>query len=266
MRGVPPEICEHKIILEEIATPVRQRQYIMNPKYPLLVKEEIDKLLEADIIYPVPYSDWVSPIVVVLKKNDKLRICVDYRKLNSVTKKDYFPLPFINIMLDGVAGYDRYLFMNGFPRYNQISIYPPHHILAAFTTPWGVFAHKRMPFGLCNSLATFSRLGTNTFRKYLHITMELFFDDFVVYSTMKKHTQYLQECFDDCMTTGIFINTTKFVFLVPFGKLVGHIISKQGVATDPDKIAIIAYLPIPTTTTKVKGFLGHAGYYRRFYF
>jgi hypothetical protein len=109
LRGVPPEICEHKIVLEEGTTPVQQRQYIMNPKYFLLVKEEMDKLLEVGIIYHIPYNEWVSPIVVVPKKNGKLRICVDYRKLNNVTKKDYFPLP----------------------------LYPPHRPLIAFTTPWG---------------------------------------------------------------------------------------------------------------------------------
>jgi hypothetical protein len=238
----------------------------MNPKYSLLVKEEVDKLLEVGIIYPIPYSEWVSPIVVVPKKNGKLRICVDYRKLNSVTKKDYFPLPFTDSMLDGVAGYDCYSFMDGFSGYNQISIYPPHRPLTAFTTPWGVFAHARMPFGMCNSPETFSRLRVNTFQKYLHRTMEVFLDDFAVYSAREKHAQHLQECFDECMKVGISINTTKSMFLVPFGRLVGHIISKQGVATDPEKIAIIASLPLPTTVSEVKGFLGHTGYYRRFIF
>jgi hypothetical protein len=238
----------------------------MNPKYFLLVKEEVDKLLEVGIIYPISYSEWVSPIVVVPKKNGKLRICVDYRKLNSVTKKDYFPLPFTDSMLDGVAGYDCYSFMDGLSGYNQISIYPPHRPLTAFTTPWGVFAHARMPFGMCNSPGTFSRLEVNTFQKYLHRTMEVFLDDFAVYSTREKHAQHLQECFDECMKVGISINTAKSVFLVPFGRLVGHIISKQGVATDPEKIAIIASLPLPTTVSEVKGFLGHTGYYRRFIF
>jgi hypothetical protein len=179
----------------------------MNPKYFLLVKEEVDKLLEVGIIYPISYSEWVSPIVVVPKKNGKLRICVDYRKLNSVTKKDYFPLPFTDSMLDGVAGYDCYSFMDGLSGYNQISIYPPHRPLTAFTTPWGVFAHARMPFGMCNSPGTFSRLEVNTFQKYLHRTMEVFLDDFAVYSTREKHAQHLQECFDECMKVGISINT-----------------------------------------------------------
>ena len=96
--------------------------------------------------------------------------------------------------------------------------------------------------------------------------MELFFDDFAVYTPTKKHTQHLQECCDECMAVGISINTAKLVFLVPFGKLVGHIVSKQGVATDPDKVAIIASLCISTTVTEVKEFLGHTGDYRRFIF
>ena len=86
----------------------------MTPKFSLMVKEEIDKLLEAAFIYKVPYGEWVSPIIVVPKKNGKLRICQDFWRLNSVTKKDYFPLPFTNTMLDAVAGYKRYSFMDGF--------------------------------------------------------------------------------------------------------------------------------------------------------
>ena len=103
LRGVLPEVCEHKIVLEEGTAPVIQRQYHMNPKYSLMVKEEIDKLLEAGFIYKVPYSEWVSPIVVVPKKNGELRICQDFRRFNSVTRKDYFPLSFTNTMLDAVA-------------------------------------------------------------------------------------------------------------------------------------------------------------------
>ena len=88
LKGIPASIGEHHIVLEATASPVRQRQHRLNPKYSLLVKEEIDKLLKAGFIYPVPYSEWVSPIVMVPKKNGKVRICQDFRKLNSATKKD----------------------------------------------------------------------------------------------------------------------------------------------------------------------------------
>ena len=103
LKGIPPEICQHQIVLESNAKPVRQRQYRMNPKYSLMVKEEIDKLLECGFIYLVPHSEWISPIIVVPKKNGKLQICMDFCKLNFVTQKDYFSLPFTDAILDGVA-------------------------------------------------------------------------------------------------------------------------------------------------------------------
>jgi hypothetical protein len=114
LKGVPPDICQHQIVLEPNAKPVRQIQYRMNPKYSLMVKEKIDKLLECGFIYPVPYSEWVSPIVVVPKKNGKLRICVDFRKLSNVIQKDYFSLPFSDAILDGVARHECYSFLDGF--------------------------------------------------------------------------------------------------------------------------------------------------------
>ena len=120
LKGIPPDVCEHRIILEPNTKPVRQRQYRMNPTYSLLVKEEIDKLLECGFIYPVLYSEWESPIVVVPKKNGKLRICQDFCKLNSITKKDYFPLPFTNAFLDVVVGHECYSILNGFSGYNQV--------------------------------------------------------------------------------------------------------------------------------------------------
>ena len=91
LRGIPTEIAEHCIVLEEDARPIRQRQHRLNPNYSLMVKEELDKLLRVGFIYVVPYSEWVSPIVMVPKKNGKIQIFQDYRKLNAVTKKDYFP-------------------------------------------------------------------------------------------------------------------------------------------------------------------------------
>ena len=151
LRGVPPEVCQHKIVLEEGTAPVRQKQHRMNLKYSLMVKEEIDKLLEAGFIYKVPYSEWVSPIVVVPKKNMKLKILQGFRGLNSVTKKNYFSLYFTDTMLDAVAGYKCYPFMDGFSGYDQ-----PHRWYTTFTTDWGTFAYIVLPFGLCNARLRFS--------------------------------------------------------------------------------------------------------------
>ena len=251
-------------MLEEGVTPVRQRQYRMNPKYSILVKEEIDKLLETRFIYKVPYSEWVSPIVVVRKKNGKLQICQDFRKLNNVNRNDYFPLLFHDTMLDAVAGHKTYSFMDGFFGYNQIQIYKPHRWYTTFTTYWGTFAYIVMPFGLCNAPATFQRVMIEAFQEYLREFEEIFLDDFAVFGTMEQHADYFQKCFNKCMKFGSSINAAKSAFLVPFSKLLGHIVSERGIATDPDNVTIIASLPILITVSDVKGFLGHTSYYLRF--
>ncbi|KAL3701280.1 hypothetical protein R1sor_019302 [Riccia sorocarpa] len=122
MKGIPLEICQHKIKLLPSAKPLVQRPYRMNPNYAETIRKEIEKLREADFIYPVKEYEWLSPIVIVPKKNGKLRVCVDYRKLNEHTVKDHYPIPFIDDILDKVAGKDAYTFMDGYSGYNQVSI------------------------------------------------------------------------------------------------------------------------------------------------
>ena len=119
LRGIPPHLGEHHMNLVEGSVPVRQRQYRLNPKYSLMVKEEIDRLLEAGFINPINNSKCISPIVVVPKKvgvdgKVKIRVCQDFWKLNAATKKDYFPLPFTNIILDHVSSQECYNFLDGF--------------------------------------------------------------------------------------------------------------------------------------------------------
>ena len=120
-----------------------------------MVKEELDKLLRVGFIYVVPYSEWVSPIVMVPKKNGKIQIFQDYRKLNAVTKKDYFSLSFTNSILDAVVGHECYFFLDGFSGYNQVKIAKEDQLKTTFTTDWRTYAYIVMPFGLCNAPTTF---------------------------------------------------------------------------------------------------------------
>ena len=140
-----------------------------------VVREEVIKLLDAGVIYPISDSKWVSPVQVVPKKGGitvvanenneliptrqvtKWRVCIDYRRLNDATKKDHFPLPFIDQMLDKLAGHQFYCFLDGYSGYNQIIVDPEDQEKTAFTCPYGVFAYRRMSFGLCNAPATFQR-------------------------------------------------------------------------------------------------------------
>ena len=152
---------------------------MLNPKYLLMVKEEIDRLLEAGFIYPVITSEWVSPIVIVPKKigvdgKVKIQVCQDFQKLNAATKKDYFPLSFTDIILDHVAGHECYSFLDGLFGYNQVFIRAVDQLKTTFTMEWGTFAFNWMPFGLYNSSKTFQRLIMDIFQDFLQHFLEVF--------------------------------------------------------------------------------------------
>ncbi|GJT93532.1 reverse transcriptase domain-containing protein [Tanacetum coccineum] len=169
IKGINPEFCTHKILMEEDYTPAVQHQRRVNPKIHDVIKKEVEKLLDAGLIYPISDSPWVSPVHCVPKKggftvveneqNELIptrlvtgwRVCIDYRKLNEATRKDHFPLPFMDQMLERLAGNEYYCFLDGFSGYFQIPIDPNDQEKTTFTCPYGTFAYRRMPFGLCNA-------------------------------------------------------------------------------------------------------------------
>nr|GEY25794.1 reverse transcriptase domain-containing protein [Tanacetum cinerariifolium] len=169
----------------------------VNPKIHDVIKKEVEKLLDAGLIYPISDSPWVSPIHCVPKKggmtvikNDEnklvptrlgWRVCIDYRKLNEATQKDHFPLPFMDEMLERLAGNEYYCFLDGFFGYFHILIDPKDQEKTTFTCPYGTFAYKRMPFGLCNAPGTFQRCMMAIFHSMIEQTMEVFMDDFSVF-------------------------------------------------------------------------------------
>ncbi|XP_073121926.1 uncharacterized protein [Henckelia pumila] len=182
IKGINSSICMHKILMEkENINPLVQPQRRLNTKMQEVVKAETIKLLGADIIYPISDSAWVSPVECVLKKGGITviqnehnglipirtvtgwRVCIYYRKLNDATRKNHFPLPFIDQMLERLAGYEFYSFLDGYSEYNQILIAPKDRDKTTFTCPYGTFAYTRMPFGLCNAPATFQRCMTAIF-------------------------------------------------------------------------------------------------------
>lgn len=173
LHGISPTVCTHRIILEESVKPSRQPQRRLNPNMKDVVLVEVLKLLDAGIIYPVAHSEWVSPVQVVPKKvgvtvvaNDEgvlvptrvptgWRVCIDYRKLNASTRKDHFPLPFIDQILERVAGRAFYCFLDGYSGYNHIEVALEDQEKTTFTCPYGTYAYRRMPFGLCMHLVPF---------------------------------------------------------------------------------------------------------------
>ncbi|GJS00147.1 reverse transcriptase domain-containing protein [Tanacetum coccineum] len=269
--------------MEEDYKPAVQHQRRVNPKIHDVIKKEVEKLLDARLIYPISDSPWVSPVHCVPKKggftvveNDEneliltrlvtgWRVCIDYRKLNEATRKDHFPLPFMDQMLERLAGNEYYCFLDGFSGYFQIPIDPHDQEKTTFTCPYGTFAYRRMPFGLCNAPGTFQRCMMAIFHDMIEKTMEVFMDDFSVFGNsfencLSRVDKMLQRCED----TNLCLNWEKSHFMVKEGIVLGHKISKNGIEVDKAKVDVIAKLPHPTTVKGVRSFLGHAGFYRRF--
>ncbi|GKA71102.1 reverse transcriptase domain-containing protein [Tanacetum coccineum] len=239
-----------------------------------------DSLLEDDGTTKRP---WVSPVHCVPKKggftvveNDEneliptrlvtgWRVCIDYRKLNEATRKDHFPLPFMDQMLERLAGNEYYCFLDGFSGYFQIPIDPHDQEKTTFTCPYGTFAYRRMPFGLCNAPGTFQRCMMAIFHDMIKKTMEVFMDDFLVFgNSFKNCLSRVDKMLQRCEDTNLCLNWEKSHFMVKEGIVLGHKISKKGIEVDKAKIDVIAKLPHPTTIKGVRSFLDHASFYRRF--
>ena len=167
-----------------------------NPNYAARVKEEIDKLLKIGFIPLVKRATWLSPIVVVPKKNGKIRVCMDYRKLNVFTITDTFPLPFTDSVLDAVAGHEIYNFLDRFNGYNQVRMHPDDQDKTAYVTQWGVFVAVVMMFGLKTAPATFQRIISEVFGEYIPAFMQVFLDYFAVYGMHKDHLHHLRLCLE----------------------------------------------------------------------
>ncbi|GJU90743.1 reverse transcriptase domain-containing protein [Tanacetum coccineum] len=283
IKGINPEFCTHKILMEEDYKPAVQHQRWVNPKIHDVIRKEVENFLNARLVYPISDSPWVSPVHCVPQKggftvveNDKKeliptrlvtgwRVCIDYRKLNEATRKDHFPLPFMDQMLERLAGNEYYCFLDGFLGYFQIPIDPHDQEKTTFTCPYGTFAYRRMPFGLCNASGTFQRCMMAIFHDMIEKMMEVFMDDFLVFGNsfencLSRVDKMLQRCED----TNLCLNWEKSHFMVKEGIVLGHKISKNGIEVDKAKVDVIAKLPHPTTVKGVRSFLGHAGFYRRF--
>uniref|UniRef100_A0A2N9HZU3 RNA-directed DNA polymerase n=1 Tax=Fagus sylvatica TaxID=28930 RepID=A0A2N9HZU3_FAGSY len=239
--------------------------------------------LDAGIIYPIADSKWVSPTQVVPKKSGvtvvenelgelvptKLvtgwRMCIDYRKLNAATRKDHFPLPFIDQVLERVAGHSFYCFLDGYSGYYQIEIDLEDQDKTTFTCPFGTYAFRRMPFGLCNAPATFQRCMMSIFSDMVGEFMEVFMDDLSVFGdSFDGCLENLGKVLARCEEKNLVLNWEKCHFMVTSGIVLGHIVSSRGIEVDKSKIELISKLPTPKTVKDVRSFLGHAGFYRRF--
>ena len=182
-----------------------------------------------------------------------------------MTRKDHFPLPFIDQVLERVSGHPFYCFLDGYSRYFQIEIAIEDQEKTTFTCPFGTYTYKRMPFSLCNAPTTFQRCMLSIFSDMVERIMEVFMDNINVYgSAFDECLVNLEAMLNRCIEKDLVLNWEKCYFMVPQGIVLGNIISSQGIDVDKAKVELIVKLPSPTTVKGVRQFLGRIGFYKRF--
>uniref|UniRef100_A0A674PMZ3 Gypsy retrotransposon integrase-like protein 1 n=1 Tax=Takifugu rubripes TaxID=31033 RepID=A0A674PMZ3_TAKRU len=228
------------------------------------VKMHINQLLESQVICESS-SPYASPIVLVRKKDGGLRLCVDYRLLNSTTRKDAFPLPRIEESLDALSGARWFSTLDLASGYNQVPVAEQDRPKTAFCTPFGLFEFNRMPFGLCNAPSTFQRLMQRMFGDQQGQSLLLYLDDIIIFSSsIEQHLQRLEMVLGRLQGQGLKVKAEKCAIFQEQVSYLGHIISSQGVSTDPKKIEAVAGWQRPRHISELRSFLGFASYYRRF--
>lgn len=210
-------------------------------------------------------SPWAAPVLFAVKPNGGLRFCVDYRKLNAVTKKDRYPLPLIDETLARISQAKIFTKIDIRQAFHRIRIKPDHEELTTFRTRYGAYKYKVMPFGLTNGPSTFQRFINNTLMGYLDDFCSAYIDDILIFSdNLHEHKEHVRKVLERLREAGLQADVDKCEFHVTSTKFLGFIIGTEGIAVDPSKIAAVRDWAVPTTVKGVQSFLGFCNFYRRF--
>ena len=221
-------------------------------------------MLQTGIISP-SVSPWSFPVVLVRKPDNSMRFCVDYRRLNSITRKDNHPLPRISEALDALGGAKIFSTLDLRSGYWQLQMSDDSKEKTAFITHNGLYEFNRLPFGLCNSAATFQRAMTHILRGLEWDICLVYIDDLIIFSrSFDEHLLHLEQVFKRLREANVKLKPSKYHFVKPQVEYLGHIVSAEGLRPNPAKISAVKEFPIPKNVKDLRAFLGLCNYYRRF--
>ncbi|WVZ52980.1 hypothetical protein U9M48_003975 [Paspalum notatum var. saurae] len=260
----PHRSYDHTITLLPGSVPVNSKPYRYSPLRKDGIERQVKVLLDQGWIVHST-SPFASPVLLVQKKDGSWRLCVDYRRLNALTVKNRFPIPVVEKILDELAGTTHFTKLDLIAGYHQVRMAPQDEHKTAFKTHHGHYQFRAMPFGLTNAPATFQCIMNDILEPFLRKYVLVFMDDILIYSSsLQQHVQHLRAVLMKLREHQFYLKPSKCSFAQPQIEYLGHIISQEGVATDPSKTAAMQQWPVPTSATELRGFLGLTGYYRRF--
>ncbi|KAJ9525518.1 hypothetical protein QJQ45_003105 [Haematococcus lacustris] len=260
----PQRPVGHTIPLQPGCKPPALPSYKMSQPELLEMKKQVAAFLEQGIIEPSS-SPYAAPVLFVKKKSGELRMCVDYRQLNKITLRDQYPLPRVDDLFDRLAGCTVFSSLDLQAGYHQIRIPDEDVPKTAFRTPTGLYQFKVLCFGLTNAPATFQRVMNNAFADVINDCALVYIDDILIMSkSVPDHFNHLRRVLELLRKHQFKAKLSKCEFLKTALKFLGHIVSDQGIAVDPDKVKSITSWPVPRSLTAMQQFLGAANFVRKF--
>jgi hypothetical protein len=263
--GMPPKrIIEFKIELQLGTAPIAKAPYKMLLIELADLKIQLQDLLDKGFIHPNS-SPWSCPALFVPKKDKERRLCVDYRPLNTVTIKNKYPLPRIDILFDQLAGAQMFFKIDLRSGYHHIRIRDEDILKTAFSIRYGLYEYLIMPFGLTNAPVHFMYLMNSVFMPELDKFVVVFIDDILVYSkSTYEHEEHIRIVLQRLRDHLLYAKFSKCEFWIDEVPFLGHVISTEGITVDPGKVRDVLDWKPPKSVHQVRSFLGLAGYYHRF--